>query len=271
MKPPLRSVWLGTVGYGEAWQLQRHLAAARRDGRIDDCVLLLEHPPVFTMGRNGKAEHVPGGAERVRALGAEYLDVDRGGSVTFHGPGQLVAYPIVRLAEVFPVPGVAGQGDVLHYVRALETALCEVCDALGVPATQRPPYTGAWVGGDKVAAIGVKLSGGVTQHGLALNVDSRPLRWFAEVVACGIDDGGVTSLEREGAAGLSPEQVAPLLAERLAVAFGREPLAADAALLAALEESHSRETRQAAATVMSRSVQGTALSVTSGAPRETAL
>jgi lipoyl(octanoyl) transferase len=186
--------------------------------------------------------------------------------VTFHGPGQLVAYPIVRLAEVFPVPGVPGQGDVLRYVRALETALCEVCGALGVAATQRPPYTGAWVGGDKVAAIGVKLAGGVTQHGLALNVDSRPLRWFAEVVPCGIEDGGVTSLERSGAAHLTPEGVAPLLVERLAVAFRREPLPADPALQALL----SRETRQTAATVMSRNVQAAASAVTSQALGEIA-
>jgi lipoate-protein ligase B len=229
--PPLRSVWLGTVPYATAWELQRTLAALRRDGAVDDCVLLLEHPPVFTMGRNGKSSHVPGGADRLRALGAEYLDVDRGGSVTFHGPGQLVAYPIVRLAEVFPVRDTPGQGDVLRYLRALETALCEVCVACGVGAGVRPPYTGAWVGGAKVAAIGVKLSGGVTQHGVALNVGDEPLRWFAEVVACGIEDGGVTSLQSCGASGsLTPQQLAPLLAGRLAAAFARVSLPADEAL-----------------------------------------
>jgi len=232
---PLRSVWLGRVPYTVAWELQRQLAALRRDGAVDDCVLLLEHPPVFTMGRNGEARHVPGGPERLRALGAEYLDVDRGGSVTFHGPGQLVAYPIVRLAEVFPVRGVPGQGDVLRYVRALETALCDVCAACGVEAGLRPGYTGAWAGGDKVAAIGVKLSGGVTQHGVALNVGDEPLRWFAEVVACGIEDGGVTSLQRCGASpDLTPEQLAPLLAGCLAAVFGRVHLPADERLLEAV-------------------------------------
>lgn len=231
MIAPLRSVWLGTQPYTAAWELQRHLAALRRDDAIDDCVLLLEHPPVYTMGRNGEARHVPGGAECLRSLGAEYLDVDRGGSVTFHGPGQLVAYPIVRLASVFPVRDVPGQGDVLRYVRALETALCETALACGVAAGLRPPYTGAWVGPDKVAAIGVKLSGGVTQHGVALNVGDEPLRWFAEVVACGIDDGGVTSLHRCGASPeLTPQQVAPLLVGRLAAVFGRVPLPADARL-----------------------------------------
>lgn len=237
MIPPLRSLWLGTVPYATAWELQRHLAALRREGAIDDCVLLLEHPPVFTMGRNGEARHVPGGGERLRALGAEYVEVDRGGSVTFHGPGQLVAYPIVRLAEVFPVRDVPGQGDVLRYVRALETALCEVAVSCGVAAGLRPPYTGAWVGMEKVAAIGVKLSGGVTQHGVALNVDDRPLRWFGEVVACGIEDGGVTSLRRCGAApDLTPEQLAPLLAGRLAATFGRVPMPAGATLEATVAQ-----------------------------------
>jgi lipoate-protein ligase B len=235
--PPLRSVWLGMLAYDVAWALQRHLAALRRDGAVDDCVVLLEHPPVFTMGRNGKPSHVPGGPDRLRALGAEYLEVDRGGSVTFHGPGQLVAYPIVRLADVFPVRHVPGQGDVLRYVRALETALCEVCSSAGVQAGLRPPYTGAWVGTEKVAAIGVKLSGGVTQHGLALNVSDEPLGWFAEVVACGIEDGGVTSLRRQGAAAeLRPVDLVPVLAGRLAAGFGRVHLPPDAALLAAADE-----------------------------------
>jgi len=228
---PLRSVWLGTVAYGDAWELQRRLATLRRDGAVDDCVLLLEHRPVFTMGRNGEPEHVPGGAARLRALGAEYVEVDRGGSVTFHGPGQLVAYPIVGLASMFPLRDGSGQGDVLRYLRALETALCEVAVACGVAAAPRPPYTGAWVGRDKVAAIGVKLAGGITQHGVALNVSDGPLGWFAEVVACGIEDGGVTSLHRCGAAAeLTPEQVAPLLAGRLAAAFGRVALPADTRL-----------------------------------------
>jgi lipoyl(octanoyl) transferase len=194
-------------------------------------VLLLEHPPVFTMGRNGETAHVPGGAERLRALGASYVEVDRGGSVTYHGPGQLVAYPIVRLAEVFPIARAPQHGDVLRYVRALEVALCEVCATYGVNAGVRPPYTGAWVGEEKIAAIGVKLSRGVTQHGVALNVSDEPLRWFGEVVACGIEDCVVTSLHRCGAdASLTPERVAPLLAERLAATFGRVAVAASDAI-----------------------------------------
>jgi lipoyl(octanoyl) transferase len=220
MTSELRHVWLGRVPYAEAWALQRRLARARAAGELaTDCVLLLEHPPVFTMGRNGSPDHVPGGAERLRGLGAEYVEVDRGGSVTFHGPGQLVAYPIVHLAGVFPVPGAPGQGDVLRYVRALERAMIGTAASAGIVAGLRPPYTGVWVGGEKVGAIGVKLTRGVTLHGLALNV-TTDLAWFARVVPCGITDAGVTSLARLGARGWTPELLAPELSHHLGAALG---------------------------------------------------
>jgi lipoyl(octanoyl) transferase len=221
----LRALWLGRVPYGEALGWQRSLADARADGRLaDDCLLLLEHPPVYTMGRGGRVEHVPGGAARVRALGAEYVEVDRGGSVTFHGPGQLVGYPIVALAERLPVvppDGGPPTGDVGAYLRALEAALCAVCAEAGVDARRRPPYTGAWIGERKLAAIGVKLAHGVTQHGVALNV-TTDLDWFAHVVPCGIpaEEGGVTSLAACGVTGATPESLAPSLARHLAAALG---------------------------------------------------
>jgi lipoyl(octanoyl) transferase len=215
----LRRLWLGTVPYGEAWQLQRLLAAARAAGEIGDCVLLLEHPPVYTVGRNAKSGHLGVGPAALRALGAEVVEVDRGGSVTFHGPGQLVGYPILRLADAFPQTADPGRGDAVAYVRALEAALIATARRHGVTAVRRPGYTGAWVRGDKLAAIGVKLAGGVTQHGVALNVNND-LEWFSRVVPCGIPDAGVTSLVREGAAGLTPETVREDLAEALAEALG---------------------------------------------------
>jgi lipoyl(octanoyl) transferase len=178
------------------------------------------------MGRNGSPEHVPGGAERLRSLGAEYLEVDRGGSVTFHGPGQLVAYPIVLLAGVLPIPGHPAHGDVLRYVRALEEGLIGAAAAAGVPGDRRPPYTGVWVGEDKLAAIGVKLSRGVTLHGVAVNV-TTDLGWFAQVVPCGIPGAGVTSLERLGAEGWTPRRLAPVLAGTLAAALGLAAAPAD--------------------------------------------
>jgi len=216
----LHTVWLGRIPYLRAWEMQRTLAAARRDGRLaDDALLLLEHPPVYTMGRGGDPAHVPGGPARLRHLGAEYHEVDRGGSVTFHGPGQLVGYPVVDLAAALPVAGSPGTGDVGAYLRVLEAALCATAARFGIPATRRPPFTGAWVGGDKLAAIGVKLASGVTQHGVALNV-TTDLGWFDAIVPCGIADGGVTSLERCGARGQSPETVAPVFAVELAAALG---------------------------------------------------
>lgn len=221
MTPPLEWAWLGTVAYRDAWDLQRRLAEQRRAGALTaDCVLLLEHPPVYTLGRGTEAEHVPGGAAALRARGAEVHEVDRGGSVTFHGPGQLVAYPIVLLAEAFPIAGVPGHGDVDRYLRALEQALLDTVEECGVACGRRPPYTGAWVDTRKIAAIGVKLARGVTQHGVALNV-STDLDWFAAIVPCGIRDGGVTSLRALGVDGHTPESLASRLALHLAEALGR--------------------------------------------------
>lgn len=233
---PLHVRRLGLIPYVGAWELQKTLVAERIDGTRPDTLLLLEHPPVYTLGRNSLEEHILVSRDELARRGATVVRIERGGEVTYHGPGQLVAYPIVGLAEAFPVAGLPGQGDVLRYVRALEAALCDTCREVGVEAGLRPPYTGAWVGRSKVAAIGVKLSGGVTQHGVALNVTDEPLAWFARVVACGIEDGGVTSLEREGASGLSPFSVSDILAGHLASRLGRGALDADAALQALVAE-----------------------------------
>ena len=211
----LEHLWLGRVPYRDAWALQRRLAGSRARGDIDDLLLLVEHPPVFTMGRQGDAEHLLGGPEHLLARGAEYVEVDRGGSVTFHGPGQLVAYPILRLAEVFPIPGQADLGDVIAHLRALEEAMIATVARHGVRARRHPPYTGIWVGGQKLAAIGVKLASGVTTHGAALNV-STDLTWFGEVVPCGIAGAGVASLESLGVDPLPP---LPALGEELAQDF----------------------------------------------------
>jgi lipoyl(octanoyl) transferase len=219
--PALRWAWLGTVGYEDAWDLQRTVALARRTGDLaDDAVLLLEHAPVYTMGRQGEARHLGEGRESLVAAGAEFLEVDRGGSVTYHGPGQLVAYPIVRLAGVFPIPRHPTHGDVDHYLRGLEAALIATAATYGVEVTRRPPYTGVWAGNEKLGAIGVKLAGGVTTHGVALNV-ATDLRWFDRIIPCGIDGSGAASLESLGASGHTPATVAPVLAGCLAAAFGR--------------------------------------------------
>jgi len=228
---PLEWAWLGTVPYTEALAIQQHLAVQREAGSIPDSLLLLEHPPVYTAGRGTKAEDLCGTPDRLRAFGAEFHEVDRGGSVTFHGPGQLVAYPIVRLSEMFPVASAEAQGDVLRYLRALESALAATAARVGVTAERRPPYTGVWIANRKVGAVGVKLAaGGITRHGVALNVDTD-LRWFAHVIPCGIRDGAVGSLVSEGAKGRpSPHSLAPLLAKALAVEFGRTAVSVSGAL-----------------------------------------
>jgi lipoyl(octanoyl) transferase len=218
--PALRWVWLGTVGYAEAWAVQREVALARRSGELrDDAVLLLEHPPVYTMGRQGEARHLGAGPAALAAAGAEFVEVDRGGSVTFHGPGQLVAYPIVRLNGIFPIPGHPAHGDVDRYLRALEASLIATAAEYGVPVTRRPPWTGVWSEDRKLGAIGVKLAGGVTSHGVALNV-ATDLRWFDRITPCGIEGAGVASLETLGAPGHTPAEVAPVLVGALATSFG---------------------------------------------------
>jgi lipoyl(octanoyl) transferase len=218
--PALRWAWLGTVGYAEAWALQREVALARRREELsEDAVLLLEHPPVYTMGRQGEARHLGAGPAALAAAGAEFVEVDRGGSVTFHGPGQLVAYPIVRLSRIFPIPGHAAHGDVDRYLRALEASLIATAAEYGVPVTRRPPWTGVWSKDRKLGAIGVKLAGGVTSHGVALNV-ATDLSWFDRITPCGIEGAGVGSLETLGAPGHTPAEVAPVLAAALATSFG---------------------------------------------------
>lgn len=188
-------------------------------------VLLVEHPPVFTLGRNTEAHHLREGADHLRGLGAEVVEVDRGGSVTFHGPGQLVAYPIVRLAGISPLAADPGRPDVVNYLRQLETVLIATAAGCGVSAGRRPPYTGLWVGEEKLAAIGVKVAGGVTTHGIALNV-STDLSWFGAVIPCGIENSGVTSLQRLGGAPMTITAVGRLFLTELARAWGAEVEAA---------------------------------------------
>jgi lipoyl(octanoyl) transferase len=186
---PLVVVRLGTVGYLEAWDLQRHLVAERQAGRGWDTLLLLEHPRVYTLGRRADRSNVLLDDAELARRGIEVVEVDRGGDVTYHGPGQLVGYPILRLA---------GTRVVVDYVRALEEVLIRTVASFGITAGRSPGYTGVWVGDEKLAAIGVRVaSGGVTSHGFALNVTSD-LADFAGIVPCGISDRGVCSLASLG-------------------------------------------------------------------------
>jgi lipoyl(octanoyl) transferase len=207
------------VPYLRGWELQRRLHEQRAADEIPDTCLLLEHPPVYTAGKRTAPGDRPIGDP-----GAPVIDVDRGGKITWHGPGQLVGYPIIKLAD--PI-------DVIAYVRALEQALIRICADFGVTACQVDGRSGAWVlgGGQagaaagaaspdrKVAAIGARVSRGVTMHGFALNCDCD-LSWFDRIVPCGIRDAGVTSLSAETGRQVTVAEVLPSAERALAGALG---------------------------------------------------
>ena len=201
---------LGRVPYLEAWDLQRSLAAAVSQGAIPDTVLLLEHPPVITMGRRtDEGElHVPGGAE------VEIVETDRGGKSTYHGPGQLVCYPIFDLTR-------HGQ-DVKRYCRDLEEALIKTLASVGVEATRIDGLTGIWVEGPprKIASIGVHITKWVTTHGYALNVDLDTAPFTEWITACGLADAAFTPIARELGRPLSVDEVRPHAAAALGEVFG---------------------------------------------------
>ncbi|ABG05464.1 lipoate-protein ligase B [Rubrobacter xylanophilus DSM 9941] len=178
----------GLTPYAEAWELQRELVRKRRSGEIPDTLLLLEHPPVYTVGRAARdASNLGAGEEYLRSLGAEVFWSDRGGDATFHGPGQLVGYPIIRLKV----------RDTHRYLRDLEEVVIRALAGYGLEGRRHPRYTGVWVNGSKICAIGVKFSSGwIASHGFALNVNTD-LSWFDRITPCGIREYGVTSLERE--------------------------------------------------------------------------
>ncbi len=203
----LRARWLGSVSYREAEALQRAI-----HGRAsDDYLLLQEHPHVYTMGSSAHPEHV---LRDPSSVGAELVSADRGGDVTYHGPGQLVGYPIVSLQEWR-----AGQRDVVAYVRKLEDVLLSVLADFGIGAARSSGYTGVWVGDEKIAAIGVRVSRGRTRHGFALNVDPD-LSMFAHIVPCGIRDRGVTSMAQVLGRGVEMREVVDRAVARFADAFG---------------------------------------------------
>jgi lipoyl(octanoyl) transferase len=196
------------VGYADGWERQREVHAQRVADRIDDTVLLLEHTPVYTAGRRTEAWEKP-------VDGTPVIDVDRGGRITWHGPGQLTGYPIVRLAD--PV-------DVVAYVRRLEAALIAGCARLGVETRRVDGRSGVWTpdGQRKVAAIGVRVAKGVTMHGFALNCDND-LAAFASIVACGITDAGVTSLSAETGSHITVADALPHVERELAAVLAGVP------------------------------------------------
>ena len=226
-------LYLGRVPYAEGLAIQQRVVAARKAGAIGDTLLLLEHPPVLTLGRNAHRENVLASDEFLASRGIELHEINRGGDVTYHGPGQLVGYPILDLRGEWPGkkgPGYRHLGPV-DYVRMLEDVLMRTCGEFGVMTQRICKLTGVWTlaGGSvpekKIAAIGVHVSAGVTSHGFALNV-TTDLRDFGWIVPCGISDKPVTSLELEAAPDRQPtmETVMNATARNFGRVFERQML-----------------------------------------------
>jgi lipoyl(octanoyl) transferase len=213
--PAITAHWLGRIGYRDAWDLQKALARARAEDLVGDQLLLLEHPAVLTLGRSADESHVLAPPALLEARGIELLRVERGGEVTYHGPGQLVAYPIVRLAD---------RGLLLRpFVRALEAALIETCAAFGVAANRRDGHPGCWVDPEgafprKIGALGIRIERGTSYHGIALNVDVD-LSDFRLIDPCGMPGLDSTSIARE--LGRPDERPATAQVARAAAIFAR--------------------------------------------------
>jgi len=214
---PAYLMQLGIVPYREVWDLQRSLAAAVSQGAVPDTVIFCEHPPVVTMGRRTDESelHVPAGAS------VEIVETDRGGKSTYHGPGQLVCYPILDLRR--------HEKDVKLYVRRLEEAIIQTLAPLGVEATRLEGLTGVWIpsaaaggGPRKIASIGVRVARWVTTHGYALNVDLDPAPFSDWITACGLEDAAFTTVARELGRPIGVEEVRPQAAAAIAEVFGLE-------------------------------------------------
>ena len=203
-------LYLGRVAYDEGLRLQAELVELRLKGRVENALLLLEHPPVLTLGRNGDRAHVLASDEMLAARGVTLHEINRGGDVPYHGPGQLVGYPIFDLRTLRNPNG--GRMGPVDFVRGMEEALIRVCGGLGVQAGRVAGLTGVWVGAEsKIGAIGIHVAKGITSHGFAFNV-TTDLRDFVLIVPCGIADHGVTSLERELGLGGQGARAVPALA-----------------------------------------------------------
>lgn len=209
----IESGWLGRVAYADGLRMQEERVDAVREGRAAEALFLLEHDPVITLGRNARRENVVASEETLHDLGITVAECGRGGDVTYHGPGQLVGYPILNLAP--------DRKDVWKYVRGLEEAIIRALAEYDIEGGRIQGLTGVWVEGSKVAAIGVRVARWITSHGFALNVAPN-LEHFAAIVPCGIRTHGVTSMERLLPSPPALEEVAKRFAPHCAEIFGRD-------------------------------------------------
>ncbi len=205
------SVPLGHMAYAAAWDMQKSLQQKVADGTLPNLLLLLEHPHVYTLGKRGDSSDILASPEKLKEFGVEVHRIDRGGEVTYHGPGQLVGYPIVNLRK--------WKGGPLKYVQTLEAVIIATLAEFGIRADSKDKPTGVWVGEAKIAAIGVKVSRGVTMHGFALNVNPD-LSYFDHIIPCGMPEGRVTSMVSVLSEDINLQQVMPVLARNFGQAFG---------------------------------------------------
>lgn len=219
MARQLELATLGRMAYGPAWELQKRLVGEIDRGERGDTLLLVEHPPTYTIGTSKHPEHLLYGPEELEKRGIQLFHIDRGGDITYHGPGQAVGYPLLFLD--------AAGVDLHAYLRSLEEAIIGMLSEFGLKGGRKPEYTGVWVGDEKIAAIGVKFNrartrrGFVTSHGFALNVKrSVETDGFMGIIPCGIAEYGVTSLEKLVGAELSVEEIGERIVPHFARVFG---------------------------------------------------
>jgi lipoate-protein ligase B len=211
---PLEVLELGRVPYREAWDLQHRLFERRAAGEIPDTLLLLEHPPTITLGRVGKREHLLASGEELAKRGLEVLEIDRGGDITYHGPGQSVTYPILDLTTLLP--------DLNRYVRALEETMMRVLLDYGLESERVAGMSGVWVRGAKVGAVGIRVKDWITMHGFALNVNTD-LSGFGLIVPCGLHGRPITSLAQLLGRPVDLAEVRVRTVSALTAVFGFEP------------------------------------------------
>ena len=208
---------LGLIDYKDAWDLQKHTFELRYQKKISDIIYLLEHPHTYTLGKVADEKNLIGSKEYLDKKKISVYNIDRGGDITYHGPGQIVGYPIIDLKE--------WQNDTHKYLRALEEVIIRTCDHYGIKGIRDPKYTGVWIENRKIAAIGIKISRWITMHGFAFNVNTD-LSLFTGIIPCGIVDKEITSLQKELSRSVSVTEVKEILLKNFMKVFGYNNMSA---------------------------------------------
>ena len=202
---------LGLVDYKEAWDLQKKIFELRRGNQIPDTFFMLQHPHTYTLGKVADKSNLLSSEEQLKDAGVSVYEIDRGGDITYHGPGQIVGYPIISLS--------GWKEDTHLYLRSLEEVIIQTLSSYGIESERNPKYTGVWIGDRKIAAIGIKVSRWITMHGFAFNINTD-LSFFNGIIPCGIKEKEVTSLQKELGREIDIEEVKNILLEKFTEVFG---------------------------------------------------